>query len=175
MLSTNNSYYSSTSYPHRSSHRRPRSATIDGGREERPPLRNTTTGASTARSSGPQPSPSPASPSLPPTPGTPYGSRPPTLPPPSSSHPRCASSTPVLLTPTRNPASLLAAPPSLSPHGDNNTADQSSVEATRDPSLEGIRPRATQSASLSSPPSRAGEGEGRRTQRPVALGIVQPL
>ena len=48
----------------------------------------------------------------------------------------------------------------LPPHGDSNTNDQRSVEATRDQSPEDVRPRATQSASSSSPPSRAGGGRG---------------
>ncbi len=65
--------------------------------------------------------------------------------------------------------------PSPPPYGDNNADDQCRVEATRDPSSEEVRPRATQSASLSSPPSRAAGGEGHRTQRPVAPGIMQPL
>jgi len=42
-------------------------------------------------------------------------------------------------------------------------------------SLEDVRPGATQSVLSSSPLSRAGGGKGRRTQCPVAPGIVQPL
>ena len=49
-------------------------------------------------------------------------------------------------------------PPSALDGEDNNADDQRSVEATKDPSPEDhVRTRATQSASLSSPPSRAAE------------------
>jgi len=81
MLPTNNSYYNSTSYPHRSSHRHP-------------PVRNNLRGAggetppSETQRGGGHPVPGhrrhrrPPRPSSPPTLGTPYRSRPPMLPPP---------------------------------------------------------------------------------------------
>jgi hypothetical protein len=178
MIPPNNSYYSySTSYPHRLSQRRPRVCDDrQGAGGDTPPSETRRRGI--ARSSGPRPSPSPATPELAPhlwdplrVPAT-DAATPLFLPPALSLiHPALylPASIFVLLTPARNPTSLLTAPPLPLP-----PADQRSVEATRDPSPEDVRPRATQSASSSSPPSRAGGG-GRRTQRPVAPGIVQPL
>ena len=120
MLPTNNSYYSSSSYPHRSSHRRPRLRDDRrGAGRETPPLRNVTGGASAARSSGP-----PATPELAPRPWDPVrvlatDAAAPLFIPPALSliHPTLylPASIFTLLTPARNPASLLAAPPSLSP------------------------------------------------------------
>jgi hypothetical protein len=122
MLPTNNSYYSSTSYPHRSSHlRRVRAGQRGAGRE--PPLKNVRGGASAARSSGPQ-SLLPATPELAPGPWDPVrvlatDAAAPLFIPPALSliHPTLylPASIFTLLTPARNPASLLAAPPSLSP------------------------------------------------------------
>jgi len=122
MLPTNNSYDSSTSYPHRSSHRRPQ-RTTGGGRRD-PPLRNMMGGASAARPSGPRPLPSPATRELAPRTWDPVrvtatnAAAPLFLPPALSLiHPALylPASIFVLLTPARNPASLLPAPPSLSP------------------------------------------------------------
>jgi hypothetical protein len=171
MLPTNNSYYSSTFYPHRLSHCCPQVRDDRrGAGGETPPSKRNGGGASAARLYGPRPSPSPAMPELAPHPWDPVrvpatdAAAPLFLPPALSLiHPALylLASIFVLLTLARNPASLLAAPPPPSPpRGDNNAADQRSVEATRDPSPEDVRPRATQSASLSSPLSRAGGGRG---------------
>ncbi len=163
------------------------SATIDGRREKRHrsyPLQN-------ARGWHPpngRPVPGrchrPPRPSSLPAPGTPSRSRPPTLPPSSSSRPApslvhpALSSGPDHRTPHprqefREP--LLAAPP-LPPDGYNDADNQRSVDAARDPLPEDDRLRAAQSASLSSPPPRAGGCvRGAEHQRPVTPGIVQPL
>ena len=164
MIPPNNAYYSySTSYPHRLSQRRPRVCDDrQGAGGDTPPSETRRRGI--ARSSGPRPSPSPATPKLAPhlwdplrVPAT-DAATPLFLPPALSLiHPALylPASIFVLLTPARNPTSLLTAPPLPLP-----PADQRSVEATRDLSPEDVRPRATQSASSSSPPSRAGGGEG---------------
>jgi hypothetical protein len=176
MIPPNYSYYSySTSYPHRSSHRRPRVCDDQrGAGGDTPPSETQRGGICHARLSGPRPSPSPATPELappplgpltgpghqrchPPLPPARAESHPPRLVPPGLDlrppHPRQESHKP----PCRPP------PPSP-PHGNNNVADQRSVKATRDPSPEDVRPRATtQSASSSSPPSRAGGGRAQNT------------
>jgi len=185
MLPTNNSYYSSTFIPTVLAIAVHGSAAIDGGREDRPPPSKHDGGSSVARSSVPRPSPSHATPELAPHPWDPVrvpatnAAAPLFLPPalslihpPCTSRPRSLSSSP----PSGIPQASSLPPPPSPPHGDNNAAEQrSTVEATRDPSPEDVRPWATQSVSSSSPPSRAG-GEGRRTQCPVAPpGIVQPL
>jgi hypothetical protein len=187
MLPPNNSYYSSiTSYPHRSSHRRPRvrDDRRGAGGENPPPKRDG--GVSAARSSGPRPSPSPATPELAPhdpwdplqVPATnaaaPLFLRPAL----SLIHPALylPASIFVFLTPARNTASLLAAPPLPLPPTATTTPSTSAASKPRGthrrrtsghgpPSLRRCRPRR---------PGRGG-GEGRRTQRPVTPGIVQPL
>ena len=90
-------------------------ATIDKGREERPPSPKRDGGASAKRSSSPRPSPSPAAPELAPCPRDPVPGPaataaallflPPAL---SLVHPALylPASIPVLLTPARNSASL---------------------------------------------------------------------
>jgi hypothetical protein len=84
----------------------------------------------------------------------------------------------ILLTPARNSARFLAPPPISPPpdDGNNDANNQRSINTTMDSSAEDNRPRATQSTLLSSLlPRTGGGGEGRRTQHPVAPGIVQPL
>ena len=95
-------------------------ATINKGREERPPSPKRDGGASATRSTSPRPSPSPAAPELAPCPRDPVpGSAATTaallflLPALSLAHPTLylPASIPVLLTPARNSVSLPAPPP----------------------------------------------------------------
>jgi hypothetical protein len=178
MLPPNNSYYSSiTSYPHRSSHRRPRVRDDRRGAGGETPPSETRRGgicravvrspavavARHARARPPRPLGPPTGPGhqrcRPPLPPARAEPHPPGLVPPGLDlrlpHPRQE-----YRKPPRRP------PPPSPPHGDNNALDQRSVEATRDPSPEDVRPRATQSASLSSPPSRAGGGGGAQNTAP---------
>ena len=122
MLPPNNSYYSAIVLliPTVRAIAIHGSVTIDGGREEIPPPPKRDGGESAARSSGPRPSPSPATPELAPHPWDPLrvpatnAAAPLFLPPALSLiHPALylPASISVLLTPTRNPTSLLAAPP----------------------------------------------------------------
>ena len=153
-------------------------ATIDKGREERPPYPKRDGGASATRSSSPRPSLPPAAPELAPCPQDPVPGPaataaallflPPVL---SLVHPTLylPASIPVLLTPARNSASL-PAPPRSPPDGDNDADDdQRSVNATMDPSTEHYRPRATQSTSSSSTPPTTG---GRRGAEHSALSLL---
>ena len=116
----------------------------------------------------------PPCPSSPPAPGAPSGSR-------SLDHRRCCPPPPPacvdIRPPRRVPPGLNGStssssppgipqasspPPSPSPpHGDNNADDQRSVEATRKPSPEYDKPRATQYVSSSSLPPRVGGAGGR--------------
>jgi hypothetical protein len=141
-------------------------ATIDKGREERPPSTKRDGGASATRSSSPRPSPSPAAPELAPCPRDPFPGPaataaallflPPAL---SLVHPTLYLPASILLTPARNSVSL-PAPPWSPPVGDNDADDdQRSVNTTMEPSPEDFRPRATQStASSSTPPTTGGGG-----------------
>ena len=149
---------------------------IAWGREERPPSLKRDGGVSAARSSGPQASPSPTTPELAPRPRDPVPVlaadafallflppalslvHPPRLVPSSldTCHPHPCQG-------FREPSR----PPPLSPPDGNNDADdQRSVEDTMEPLSEDDRPRATQSALLSSPPPRTrrgGEGGAQNT------------
>ena len=71
MIPTNNSYYSSTSVPTFQAIAVHGYAMIAWGRQERPPSPKRNGGASAARSSGPQASPSPAAPGFAPRPWDP--------------------------------------------------------------------------------------------------------
>ena len=184
----NNSYYSSTFYPHRPSHCRPRVRDDRRGAGGRPPPSETRRGgASAARSSGPQPSLSPATPKLAPRPWDPVRisttdavallltppacvePRPPHRVPPGLDlrppHPRQEFRKP----PCRPPFPLL--PPATT------TLMTSAASKPR-----GNRHQRTTSRGPPSPcrrrpcrPGRGGRGEGRRTQRPDAPGITQPI
>ena len=142
MLPTNNSYYSSTSYPHCSSHRRQLVQDDQRGKGgETPPLRNATGGASAARSSGPRPLPSPTTPELAPHPWDPIqvpatNAAAPLFLPPTLSFIDPAlyllASIFVLLTPARNPTSLLNTPLPLPP-----------TETTTPPTTAESKPRGT--------------------------------
>jgi hypothetical protein len=83
----------------------------------------------------------------------------------------------ILLTPTRNSMSLLAAPPlPPDPDSDDNANNQHSVNAVMDSSPEDDRLQVNQSVRSSSPPPRAGGGEAQNTSALVPLlGIVQLL
>ena len=85
----------------------------------------------------------------------------------------------ILLTPTRNSMSLLAAPPlPPDPNSDDNANNQYSVNAAidMDPSPEDDRLQVNPSVRSSSPPPRAGGGEAQNTSALVPLlGIVQLL
>lgn len=75
----------------------------------------------------------------------------------------------ILLTPTRNSMSLLAAPPlPPDPDSDDNANNQHSVNAVMDSSPEDDRLQVNQSVRSSSPPPRAGGGGGAEHQRPGA-------
>ena len=109
---------------------------INGGREERPPPPKCDEGVSAVRSSGPRPLPSPATPELAPHPWDPVrvpatnAAAPLFLPPALSLiHPALylPASIFVLLTPTRNSSSLLAAPPLPLPPTATTTLPTSAV------------------------------------------------
>ena len=143
-------------------------ATIDKGREERPPSPKRNGGASAKLSSSPRPSPSPAAPELAPCPRDPVPGPaataaallflPPAL---SLVHPTLylPASIPVLLTPARNSASL-PAPPRSPPDGDNDADDDQRSDTPR-----GTRRRSTTGRGPPSPrhrrphrPQRGGGG-----------------
>lgn len=176
MIPTNNSYYSSTSNTHCSSHRRPRVRNDRLGAGGETPLSETrrrgirravvrspgVAVAHHARARPPPPGPRPCPgrrrfrPPLPPACAEP---RPP--PPPCTFQPRYLSSSPLPGLPR-----AFSPPPLSPPDGNNDADDQRSVEDTMEPLSEDDRPRATQSALLSSPPPRTrrgGEGGAQNT------------
>ena len=161
----------------------PRQLTGGGRRDPLPPPKRERV-ASSERSSGPRPSPLSAAPELAPRPRDPIpvptadatallflppGTEP--CPPHPIFRPRSSYSSPPPGVPRASPRR-----PPLPPDGYNDADNQRSVDATRDPLPEDDRLRAAQSASLSSPPPRAGGCvRGAEHQRPVTPGIAQPL
>ncbi len=184
MLPTNNSYHSSTFIPTIRAIAIHGSVTIDGGRGERPSPPKHDGGASAARSSGPRPSPSPAMPELAPHPWDPVrvpatnAAAPLFLPPALSLiHPALylPASIFVLLTPARNPASLLAAAPSLSSPRRQQCRQPAQHQSHEGPIAGGCQAAGHPVRIVIVPAVQGRGGEGRRTQCPVAPGIVQPL
>jgi hypothetical protein len=169
VLPTNDCDYSSTSNPHRRSHRRLRVRDNRQGAGGETPLSETRRGGIRHTVVQSLAIASPAAPELAPCPRDPVPGPaataaallflPPAL---SLVHPTLylPASIPVLLTPARNSASLPTTPPPPSPpDGDNDADDQRSVNTTMDPSSEDYRPRATQSTLLlSTPPTTVGGG-----------------
>ena len=172
MLPPNNSYYSAIVLliPTVRAIAIHGSVTIDGGREEIPPppkrdgggicrvvVRSPAVAVARHTRARPPPLGPPTGPShqrcRPPLPPACTEPHPPRLVPPGLDlrppHPHQESHKP----PCRPP------PPSP-PHGDNNTADQRSVEATRDLSPEDVRPQATLVRVVVVPAVQGGGGEG---------------
>ena len=81
----------------------------------------------------------------------------------------------VLLTPTRNPVSLLAAPPSLSPPWRQQCRRPAQHQSHAGPIARGRQATGHPVGIVAVPAVQGGGGEGCRTQHPVTPGIVQLL